>query len=82
MSDQATQNPGIRTFCLTVNVSGFLEGNLGDWPANIQDKVLEALEAKSEAEELPLAITNAQCGYDEDEGFYVNVWASEVVIGH
>lgn len=71
---------GIRVFDMMVNVSGYLEGKFDDWPPNIQDPIYVALEKKTHEVELPLTIIDSGCGQDED-GFYLHVIASEVVVG-
>lgn len=77
-------NTGIRVWDLTVNVSGPLEGKFNDWPANIQDHLMKAVEAKAHALQLPLVIVDSMCGIDygdteKDDVFYVQVVVSEVV---
>lgn len=79
---------GIRTFEIVQYISGPLEGELSDWPANIQDAVYEALELKSKQEDLPLAIVASRCDIDHDaetEGrphqkFFLHIVASEIVM--
>lgn len=74
----------IRTFELLQYVSGFLEGGIDDWPANIQDAIYKALEAKSHAVQLPLTIVMSYCDADVDsedprKKFFVRIIASEIV---
>lgn len=77
---------GIRQFEIVVHVSGWLEGTLEDWPANIQDGVYKALEDKSKEVELPLAIVFSKCDHeptlpdDHPQKFYLHIIASEVVM--
>jgi hypothetical protein len=77
---------GIRVFELTETVSGWLDGSLDDWPAQIQDPIFAALERKAQKVELPLAIVYSECRIDHDvpEGqpgyFYVYILASEIVV--
>ena len=84
MSD-APKNSGVRTFEMTVPVSHFIEGPFDDWPPQIQDGILAAMEKKSKEVEAPLAIALARCDidYDLDEKdvgyFFVHVVLSEVV---
>lgn len=76
----------IRTFEIVADVSGMLEGDINDWPANIQDVVFAALERKAQAEQLPLIIVASRCAEDPDvpagtDGhFYLHIIASEVVM--
>lgn len=87
MSNLITQQ-GIRTFEILQYISAPLEGELADWPANIQDAVYAALERKSKDVELPLAIVASRCDIDHDaeaEGrphqkFFLHIVASEVVM--
>ena len=79
----------IRTFEMTQYVTGFLEGGLQDWPAQIQDQIFMALERLSHRVELPVAITNAYCDVDYGEAmdrsqdkFFIRVFASEVVVSY
>ena len=86
MDTAAPGIPSIRTFDLIVPVSGYLEGELDDWPAVIQDGVYAALERKAHEVELPLVIIASRGGMDEDKQdhepgrFYVHIVASEVVM--
>ena len=86
MDTKAAGIPAIRTFDLIVPVSGYLEGELDDWPAVIQDGVYMALERKAHEVELPLVIIASRGGVDEDKQdhepgrFYVHIVASEVVM--
>lgn len=79
-------NTGIRQFEIVVHVSGWLEGTLEDWPAQIQDVVYAALERKSKEVELPLAIVFSKCDHeptlpdDHPQKFYMHIIASEVVM--
>ena len=73
--------PGIRIFECVVNVTGYLEGELDDWPANIQDKIYLALERKADEAKIPITVIFSYCGHDVDEGHYIYVLASEVVAG-
>lgn len=78
---------GIRTFEMVQYVTGYVEGDFNDWPANIQDKILAALERKSQQVELPLTIVHSSCMVDYGETldrsqdhFYLHVIASEIVV--
>lgn len=75
------QTGKIRTFELIVNVSSLLEGTIDDWPSNIQDGIYEAMERKADEVGLPLAIVHSGCEHDIDEGYYIRVIISEVVMG-
>lgn len=71
---------------MDVAVSGWMEGEIQDWPANIQDVIYAALENVAHREKLPLVVVHSRCDIDHDleEGapgyFYVHVVASEVVV--
>lgn len=75
----------IRTFQVVANVSSFLEGEIQDWPANIQDGILAALERKAQEVELPLTVVASYCDLDyateegEEDKPFVVVIASEIV---
>lgn len=76
--------PGVRTFEVIQYVSGFLEGGMDDWPANIQDAVYKAMERKSDEVQLPLVIVASFCDVDIDsedvnKRFFIRVIASEIV---
>ncbi len=77
---------GIRTFEIVQYVSGWLDGEFSDWPAQIQDAVLAALERKSGEVGLPLAIVFSKCDHDVDlpnehpRKFWLHIVASEVVM--
>jgi len=75
---------GIRTWESITYVSGFLEGSLDDWPAQIQDTVLKAVEKLSHEVQLPLAVTHSYCDKDLDSTdpnkvWFVRIFLSEVV---
>ena len=82
------QPSGIRVFDLIVPISAPLEGGFENWPSNIQDGIMAALERKSEEVELPLLMVDARCDIDHDaeaegrptEKFFIHVVASEVVV--
>ena len=79
------KHTGVRTFEIVQYVSGFLEGELNDWPANIQDAVYAALERKAREVELPLKVVHSYCNEDIDstdaqKRFYLHIIASEIVI--
>ena len=86
MKDKPLTHTGMRQFEIVVHVSGWLEGSLSDWPANIQDGVYKALEDKSKEVELPLAIVFSKCDHDPDlpndhpQKFWLHIVASEVVM--
>lgn len=74
----------IRTFEIVAEVNGFLEGGVEDWPAQMQDAVYAALEAKAKQVQLPLAIVHSYCAIDhgdteaQDKPF-VHIIASEII---
>lgn len=76
----------IRTFELDVSVSGKLDVPFEDWPANIQDGILEALEKIAQREQIPLNIVHAKYMVDHDKAedepgrHYLHVIASEIVM--
>jgi len=72
-------NRSLRIFELVQNVSGMLEGEFDDWPANIQDAILEAAERASEASGIKMAMTFSKCDHDVDQGWYVHVVYSEII---
>lgn len=77
----------IRTFEIVQYVNGYLPGNIDDWPANVQDTILAALERKANEIELPLKIVNSYCDEDIDvlpglgRRYFIHVVASEIVTG-
>ena len=79
------QSTGIKTYQLVQYVTGFMEGELSDWPSNIQEAIMEALEKKAGEVEHPLTIIHSRCDVDyadDDRGvdkFYVHVIASEII---
>jgi len=75
MNNEFDQLPNvpIRTFELDVKVTGGIEGSLPDWPAEIQDAIWEALEAKAKEVRLPLTIIYSECKFfPGDDGLGVN----------
>ncbi len=79
------QATGIKTYEIVQYVSGYLDGDLSTWPANIQDRILEALERKAQDVEHPLTIVHSRCDVDYGETsaqdrFYIHVIASEIVV--
>lgn len=58
---------------LVVNVTGKLEGGFMDWPANIQDKILEAMERHGVSKGRKYEMVRAICDYDVDTKWYVIV---------
>lgn len=77
---------GIRQFEIVQYVSGHLEGELKDWPAQIQDAVHKALEDKAAEVELPLTVVFSKCEHDPEleaphpRKFWIHVIASEIVM--
>lgn len=80
---QATVAP--RVFYMTQYVDGPLLGPFDDWPANIQDPILAAMDKLSAKHKIPLAIIGAMCDKDIDLStkdktwYYVHVEVSEIV---
>lgn len=80
------KHTGIRTFELVQYISAPIEcETLADLPAQMQDAVLAALEAKSKEVELPLAIVAIGCDTDygetkEHDKPFLRIVASEVVM--
>lgn len=76
----------IRTFEIVQYVSGFMEGELADWPSSVQDAVAAALEKKAQEVELTLAIVGARCDIDYEKAdddpykYFIEIIASEVVV--
>lgn len=75
----------IKLFDLVVDVDGPLEGELKDWPNNIQDQVYAALERASHKVQLPLTIVASKCDVDyggtgQADRFFVHCVASEIVV--
>lgn len=80
------QPVAIRTFELIVSISGPLDVPMEDWPANVQDAIMAALERISQRERLPLKIVHAEYKRDPDiephmpGHHYLHVVASEIVM--
>lgn len=79
----------VRTWEIVQYVTGPLEGELQDWPANIQDQVFEAFERLVDKVELPLAIVGSVCDVDYGEAvdrtqdkYFVRIIASEIVAAY
>lgn len=77
---------GVRIFEMIQYVTSPLEGELDDWPANIQDAIYAALERKAKDVQLPIKIVLAYCDVDYDldpakvpSVYFVRVVASEIV---
>jgi len=82
--NQVVTTPKIRTWECVVNMTGYLEGGIKDWPSHIQDRIFAALEVLAHQVELPLAIVDSY--FDVDYGEtpeldqpYIRVIASEIV---
>lgn len=56
-----------------VNVSAKLEGEFADWPANIQDRIVDAMDAYDKALDRKHELLRAVCDFDVDTGWYVIV---------
>lgn len=71
-----------RTFQIVAAVSGPLEGELQDWPQQMQETVYKALERKAKEISIPLTIVFSAYAYDAIEyGHYVQIIASEIIAG-
>lgn len=81
-----TKPTGLKTYEIVQYVTGFLPGELQDWPAQVQDAIYAALERKAKEVELPLAIVASYCTMDpalEEGGIdrpLIHVIASEIVV--
>lgn len=64
-----------RLFELKVNVSGYLPGELQDWPAYIQDRIYAAMEAAMKKYKVSnFEVMQSRCGRDvAEEPYYVHV---------
>lgn len=69
----------VRVFTLAASLSGQTEGGMADWPANIQDAIMAALERKSQEVQLPLAIIASWVDSDFHGRWYAYVEASEII---
>lgn len=88
MSQIIGQPTAIRTFEIVQYVTGPLEGEFKDWPSNIQDRIMDALDRKSKEVELPLTIVHSYCDIDHGEAmdrsqdrYFLRIIASEIVVG-
>lgn len=85
MSVTKVRTTGPRLFTLEVSVSGPLAGELKDWPANIQESVMSALDRLAEREKCAVSIVYSEGDRDYKhmdpklDTWYVKVVASEVV---
>lgn len=69
----------VRIFECNQYVTSFLEGGIDDWPAQIQDQLYAAMEAKAKEVQLPLAVVASWCDFDFDSKPHVRVILSEIV---
>jgi len=74
----------IRTFEVVQYVTGYLPGEINDWPDKIQDIIYKALERKAHEVQLPLTIVCSYCDKDygdteADDKYFVRIVASEIV---
>lgn len=79
-----SKSTGVRTFEIVQYITAPLEGDIEQWPSNIQDRIYEALEKKSNDVELPLKIVASYCAIDYGENTsedrpYLHIIASEIV---
>lgn len=85
LAKELTNVSGVKTYHLIANVTSYMEGEIDDWPSNIQDGIHAALERKADEVEHPLMIIFSKCdrdwGSDEtNPRWYVYVLASEIVV--
>jgi hypothetical protein len=68
-----------RAFDLVVDITGRLEGDIDDWPANIQDGIYRALHRIGKEKGIwSMRIVQSRCGRDApDENWYIHVVAVE-----
>jgi hypothetical protein len=86
MKNALVQEPGpIRTWEMTLSITGAMDVPFEDWPASLQDPILNAMEKLSDKVKLPLAIAYARYKCDPDKSpdepgrHYVHVIISEIV---
>lgn len=79
MNEQLTQQR-IKVWDILAPVSGFLEGKLENWPAQIQDTIYKLIEAKSHELELPLAVVDSACIIDYGDDEQGDQWVLQVVV--
>jgi hypothetical protein len=70
---------GLRVFELRADVTGYLEGELKDWPDHIQDVIFEAMERVIRISGVKsLKLIGSRCGRDvPEEPYYVIVQVCE-----
>lgn len=51
---------------LKVDVTGLLEGTIDSWPAKIQDRIYEALEARSKQSDIKYTIKMSYCDIEPE----------------
>lgn len=56
-------------------VNGLLEGNIDNWPANIQDELYKRLEARGQELGMMFIVVESYGGFDLDAGYFVRVIA-------
>lgn len=61
----------VRQIHMFVPVSAYLEGEITEWPANIQDGLYKAIEQKQAEENEQLNIIHSECTYEADEGYFL-----------
>lgn len=63
----------MREWSVLLAISGPLEGGFMDWPANIQDKILAAIEKHEKQHNVKLEMVAAEARCDvAEEGWYVH----------
>jgi len=79
---------GVRTWQVVLDATGYHEGAIEDWPAQLQDRIYQALEDLSKQVQLPVTIVysgfhNNDHASDEKKKthpYFMWIVASEVVI--
>lgn len=71
---------GIRVFTAIVNTTGPAPNDFRDWPAKMQDAVYAAMEAKSQQLQIPLALTDVEVDSTPEDGWFVRIHLSEIVV--
>lgn len=88
LKQSTKRGSNIRVYDALFPVDGFIEGELKDWPAKVQDYILTAVERVAKTVRLPLSIVHSECRVDHgekedgsDDRFNLYIIVSEVVAG-
>lgn len=74
MDIKTIQGIPFKMYVMRQYVSGPLPGEFSDWPASIQDPILEAYEKVDTASDLPVQMIASKCAFDDGEQkFYLEV---------